>query len=59
MLYEVILQNNLTQRHVNQLKIRVEERIPELEGSSYTTVRNRTEFSKNSTTSSDTSRYPV
>ena len=59
MLYEVILQNNLTQRHVNQLKIRVEERIPELEGSSYTTVRNRTEFSKNLTTSSDTSRYPV
>ena len=31
-LYEVILQNNnLTRRHVNKLKIRVEERIPELE----------------------------
>ena len=41
-LYEVILQNNnLTRRHVNQLKIRMEERIPELEASSYTTVRNR------------------
>ena len=60
-LYEVILQNNnLTRRHVNQLKIRVEERIPELEASSYTTVRNTGQSPQtNSITSSGTSYYPV
>ena len=36
--YKII---NLTRRHVNQLKIRVEERIPELEASSYTALVKR------------------
>ena len=41
-LYEVILQdNNIARTHVNQLKIRVEEGIPELEASFHTTVRNK------------------
>ena len=52
---KLILQNNLTRRHVNQLKIWVEEEIPELEASSHTTARNTGQSSqKNSTASSDT-----
>ena len=57
----VILQdNNLVLRNVNQLKIRAEKGIPELEASSHTTVRNTRQSSQtNSATSSGTSRYPV
>ena len=38
--------------HVNQLKIRVEERIPELEASSYTTVRNTEQSNQTNLTTS-------
>ena len=57
---KMILQNNHTRRHVNQLKTWVEEEIPELKASSHTTAKNTGQSSQtNSTTSSDTSSYPV
>ena len=58
--YMKLILQKLTRRHVKQLKIWVEEEIPELEARSHTTARNTGQSSQtNSTTSSDTSSYPV